>query len=1383
MAGTRDTYRIARVALTALAAMLLVSIAITFLIGASKLSTAEAEASDGARVLVQENLAGIATGADLATPVGEARAAELDDLIDGTILNGEVDAVTIWDPDGTIVYSTDANLIGTRLPEERFRLREVLKTGTDSTVQDGMFSTRVPLAPAGTDAEAVAQLDRVYAPIWDSTAKPWRTASLSLSLVFLLVLGAIYQVSRMASRRWKVFAGTTFQAIRGRRPELGGGDGTDPAYTQPDFRRAEEELTRAEVRATTAEERAAALQEQYRKTLEELHAAHTKLEGAALETPSRPDPEIEERLLKAEGRVRLLEGQLQSVKAERDKLASDLREHPAGTAPDPKVEQRARDAEAEAATLRTELETARHEVAGVVKELESTRREREQLAARTTDAGKHEADATAARTEAERTRKALDTAKAELATATSELQAARKTVEQLRATEQRAVEAERRVAQLDERSRSLEADLAQARAVAEGRVGEAQAAAESMTAEARAKAEQAEARVTQAEARLAEADARAAETGAEISRLEATAVQLDTRATDAEARAAAADTRVEQIEAAFGTKVAEAGAAAAEEIQAARRQTAEEARAAQEHAAAEIEAARERAAVKIRAAQDQASEEVRVARQEAAAALARREELEAAATSDVEAAVARMDEAAARTAEMQEALDAARREASAARAEAVSLRATVGTERAELDDAFRAELEARERDLHLAAEAAEADLRRSAEAREQELKAHAEAREQELRAQTDAELQDLTDRLADAEAQAATLAGREQQLVGHLEARDHDLGALRTREAELVAEMAALQEELRAELDAKEQELRSLFAAEQTASFAQLQAATEADRSRFETDRAELERREASLRAEVGELRGELERATSDLDTTGSELEAARAEVGRHAAEADGAKSELQTIWTELEAAQHELTTALDQVSSTESSLQAALGDVQMLREGSATTDVALRGARAESEQLRRQLTDAREDLARTQTDVQAELDRRTETTGRVEAAERELQEASMRAAAAEHELEQQRREIEISSHELATLREIAEVHAGTSQEREALEEMLRVTQEHLNGSNDRAAEIEQRAAAAEQGLAAAREQVEELESRLRQVEMSQAVKAMRREDTESGEPDLSIAVGDPAPFEDRRAGTPFMKELSLDAKKSLTSILGLSLTLKHKNQPKEQAPLLRQLAAYARRLDHTVADLLDADRLARGEVELHPRRTDLEALVERVVEESQAGNDHDVRLQTERIIASVDPVRTEQILMGLLRGATDRTPLGSAITIRLAKGEGGALISVEDAETSSDASLSPVVSRFADVQGGWAKVESRPNGGSAFRVFLPAEGIMPDSPAEEADPEIELSVSAPRTDLEIVVSDELDQDRQLAMAADDDDPWAAGQLLVQELQKLSRDD
>jgi hypothetical protein len=126
MAGTRDAYRIARVALTALAAVLLVSVAITYLIGASKLSTAESLATDGARVLAQENLATYVTGDDLTTPVGAGRAREIDALVAGSILNGEIDAVTIWDPDGTIVYSSDPSLIGTRLPEERFALREIL---------------------------------------------------------------------------------------------------------------------------------------------------------------------------------------------------------------------------------------------------------------------------------------------------------------------------------------------------------------------------------------------------------------------------------------------------------------------------------------------------------------------------------------------------------------------------------------------------------------------------------------------------------------------------------------------------------------------------------------------------------------------------------------------------------------------------------------------------------------------------------------------------------------------------------------------------------------------------------------------------------------------------------------------------------------------------------------------------------------------------------------------------------------------------------------------------------------------------------------------------------------------------------------------------------
>ena len=41
----------------------------------------------------------------------------------------------------------------------------------------------------------------------------------------------------------------------------------------------------------------------------------------------------------------------------------------------------------------------------------------------------------------------------------------------------------------------------------------------------------------------------------------------------------------------------------------------------------------------------------------------------------------------------------------------------------------------------------------------------------------------------------------------------------------------------------------------------------------------------------------------------------------------------------------------------------------------------------------------------------------------------------------------------------------------------------------------------------------------------------------------------------------------------------------------------------------------------------------------------------------------------------------------------------------------------------------------------------------------------------------------EDVVPDEPTEAERIEMAVEDDDPWAAGQLLVQELQKLSRDD
>ena len=251
----------------------------------------------------------------------------------------------------------------------------------------------------------------------------------------------------------------------------------------------------------------------------------------------------------------------------------------------------------------------------------------------------------------------------------------------------------------------------------------------------------------------------------------------------------------------------------------------------------------------------------------------------------------------------------------------------------------------------------------------------------------------------------------------------------------------------------------------------------------------------------------------------------------------------------------------------------------------------------------------------------------------------------------------------------------------------------------------------------------------------------------------------------DGMPAEDRRAASPFLKELSHDARKSLNQILGVTQILKHQKDAKEQAQLIKQLTSQARRLDHTISDLVDADRLARGTVELTVKRTDLQALVERVVEESGIRTDHEVRVDAEALIVGIDQRRTEQILAGLLRASGDRTARGKSVTVKLAHVEGGAMILVEDPEPATEGSLSPVVRRFAEVQGGWARVETRDGGGSSFRVFLPDGG--PAGLAAGSDEAREEAASDSGEDgVHIVV----------------EEPWdpAAEQILVQELHRLS---
>jgi signal transduction histidine kinase len=131
--------------------------------------------------------------------------------------------------------------------------------------------------------------------------------------------------------------------------------------------------------------------------------------------------------------------------------------------------------------------------------------------------------------------------------------------------------------------------------------------------------------------------------------------------------------------------------------------------------------------------------------------------------------------------------------------------------------------------------------------------------------------------------------------------------------------------------------------------------------------------------------------------------------------------------------------------------------------------------------------------------------------------------------------------------------------------------------------------------------------------------------------------------------------------------------------------------------------------------------------------LIRRVLDESGVEAEQDVRVEIEPVSIAVDRTRTEQIVQALLRSAADRTPDGKTITLRLIRDKGGALIVVEDSESSVEISLSPMVRRLAEVQGGWAKVAPREGGGAAFHVFLPAGGAPPPEPVDgEREPEPE---------------------------------------------------
>jgi signal transduction histidine kinase len=214
------------------------------------------------------------------------------------------------------------------------------------------------------------------------------------------------------------------------------------------------------------------------------------------------------------------------------------------------------------------------------------------------------------------------------------------------------------------------------------------------------------------------------------------------------------------------------------------------------------------------------------------------------------------------------------------------------------------------------------------------------------------------------------------------------------------------------------------------------------------------------------------------------------------------------------------------------------------------------------------------------------------------------------------------------------------------------------------------------------------------------------------------------------------------LRAVSHDLKGPLAGILGAMQTIRRAEQLhltdvelNDLYGVIEQAGAKASRL---VDDLLDLDRLRRGQLQPEREPTDIGALADRLAHELPSLSGHPVRIESETgLLADVDTAKVERIIENLLNNAARHTPAGTPIRVEVLEDSHGVVVVVEDEgpgvpDDLKDEIFEPfrqgegarggvgiglsLVRRFGELHGGSARVEDRPGGGARFVVTLPGE-------------------------------------------------------------------
>ena len=219
---------------------------------------------------------------------------------------------------------------------------------------------------------------------------------------------------------------------------------------------------------------------------------------------------------------------------------------------------------------------------------------------------------------------------------------------------------------------------------------------------------------------------------------------------------------------------------------------------------------------------------------------------------------------------------------------------------------------------------------------------------------------------------------------------------------------------------------------------------------------------------------------------------------------------------------------------------------------------------------------------------------------------------------------------------------------------------------------------------------------------------------------------------------------------VSHDLKGPLAGILGALQTIRRSNELgltedeiEDLYGVIEQAGTKANRL---VEDLLDLDRLGRGQLSPERRPTDVGELARRVVKECPTLLGHPVRIDADEVLVSVDTGKVERVVENLVTNAGRHTPPGTPVRVLVHALPEGVVVVIEDEGPGvPDELKEPIfepflqgdpshggvgiglslVRRFAQLHGGDAHVEDREGGGARFIVSLP--GSVTSAPALHA--------------------------------------------------------